>query len=79
MHARGIGERAADLVVAVEIADHPAAAMEVDQCRLRPCLAARPGRDRAAAGSGRPARGLQRDDLGDLLGIGLQHAPARRR
>ena len=68
MAGDGVGERAADLVVALQIADHPAAAMEVDERRLRPALvdpvaAIEPQRDRP----GRPAR-LQRQHLGDRLG-----------
>ena len=79
MAGHGIGERAAELVVALQIADHPAAAMEVDESRLRLAFvdasaAIEPQRDRP----GRPVR-LERQHLGDRLGIGLQDRRAAAR
>ena len=68
----GIGDRAADLVVALQVADHPAAAMEVDERRLRPAFvdpvaAIVPQRDRPVGPGCR-----ERQHLGHRLGLRLQ-------
>ena len=69
----GVGERSADLVVALEVADHPAPAVEVDERRLKLVIGhalatIEPERDRA----GWP-HGFERDHLRDRLGVGLQN------
>ena len=73
--ARGVGERAADLVVALQVADHPAAAVEEDQGRLRLILAGalaaiQPQRDRPGRARSPRARRPRRRPRGRAAGRG---------
>ena len=63
------GEEAADAVVGVEVADHPAAAVEVDRAAAAACRARGRRERRAGPGSARPGRAISSPST-RAIGIG---------
>src|SRR5579883_3330706 len=74
--AARVGDQPADAVVSVKVADHPAAAMKIDERRQR--RSARGAEPAVEAERDLPAgaKRLEIADLRDLRRIGLQYAPA---
>ena len=72
--ARRVGQRAAYLVVALQIADDPAPAVEVHERRLQGPFCGTHSAIKAKRDRTRRSHGLQSKNFGDLLGIRLQSA-----